>query len=133
MRTDSRNLTYQKALQILMNTLELPHKRYINLDEIIYLESDGNYTLVYCSKNPFKVLVSKSLCRLQECLSSKSFVRISRQHIINISYITDYWEENFVLHIRLTDGQLFKSSRRRSHLVLNSIKSKVNSFSKSLE
>lgn len=113
-----------------MKKLNITENGEIESDEIIYLESDSNYTLIHLKLSPQAVLVAKSLCYVQDTLSPQDFVRVSRQHVINISYITKYWEEKEVLHIQIKDGSLFKASRRRSLFVRDSISRYISNAKK---
>ena len=104
-----------------MKTLVLPGKKTIQTDQIVYLESDSNYTIIHKTSLPNKVTIAQSLCYVQEALASASFVRINRQHVINISCITNFWEEKDTVNIEISNGDLFKTSRRRTSSFLNSI------------
>ncbi|AWV98206.1 LytTR family DNA-binding domain-containing protein [Arcticibacterium luteifluviistationis] len=104
-----------------MNTLILPGKKTINTEQIVYLESDSNYTIIHKTSLPNKVITAKSLCYVQKALGSKSFVRINRQQVINIDRITNFWEEKDTVNIEISSGNLFKTSRRRTSSVLNSL------------
>lgn len=104
-----------------METLVLPGKQTIKSEQIVYLQSDSNYTIIHQTSLPKKVVAAKSLCYIQKGLNPKSFVRINRQQVINISCITNFWEENDTVNIEIFNGDLFKTSRRRTTSFLNSI------------
>ncbi len=59
------------------------------LSEIMYLESDKNYTIIYI-KNGRKEVVSKSIGEMEELLPNKLFCRIHKCYLININYIKKY-------------------------------------------
>ena len=54
--------------------------------EISYLEADGAYTQIYLA-NDKKITSSFHLGRIQKLLPKNLFIRISRKHIINFSYL----------------------------------------------
>ncbi len=104
-----------------MKTLVLPGHKHVETDKIIYLESDSNYTVIHKTTTPQKIIAAKTLGHLQEHLSPESFVRINRKHIINLSKVGRVWEENDIVRIRLQDGSLFQTSRRRKMDFLRTI------------
>ena len=65
----------------------------LNIDRIIYLQSNGNYTDIHCPHQT-KYTIRMSLLKMQTLLtlslkhSTCSFVRIGKQLIINTAYIT---------------------------------------------
>ncbi len=54
-----------------------------NLSNIIYLESEGNYTHIYRNEG-VKILVSKPLSYFEKKLDNTSFIRVHNSYIINI-------------------------------------------------
>jgi two-component system, LytTR family, response regulator len=59
---------------------------FIDLNEIVYAESDSNYsTLVLINGKRF--VISKTLKDLQELLEESHFLRIHRQYIINLNHV----------------------------------------------
>lgn len=62
---------------------------FIEVDDIIYLESDRNYTK-FCLIQKRKELASKSLGEYEGLLPKTTFCRIHKSYIINIAYIKKY-------------------------------------------
>lgn len=58
----------------------------IHPDELIYLEASRNYCDLYLLNNR-KELVTTNMNQVHKILSKKSFHRISRSHIINLSFL----------------------------------------------
>ncbi len=58
----------------------------IHPDEIIYLEASRNYCELFLINNR-KELVTTNMNQVHQMLSKKSFHRISRSHIINLSFL----------------------------------------------
>jgi two-component system, LytTR family, response regulator len=61
----------------------------VSEDDIVYMEADSSYTKITLS-NHTKILASSNLGKLLPQLSASSFLRISRKHVVNRSYITFY-------------------------------------------
>ncbi len=65
----------------LPDRIALPHASglvFVDLDQILYCESDSNYTRCYL-ENGEQYLVSKTLGDVQEVLETQKFVRVHRQ------------------------------------------------------
>lgn len=64
---------------------------FINTNDIIRLESDGNYTKIFF-KNKSTLTVSKTLKIYDELLSPKGFTRVHASHLINLREIKSYFK-----------------------------------------
>ena len=60
-----------------------------NLQEIIRLESDRNYTRIYKS-NGQECVVSRTLKEFEELLSPYGFFRVHNSHVIHLKYVKKY-------------------------------------------
>jgi two-component system LytT family response regulator len=97
--------------------LAVPSNRgvyFFNLDEILRLEADKNYTCIHLlGKKPF--LSSKTLKHFDEMLAEFNFLRTHKSHLVNPKYIKQVSHNNqFVL---LTDGSQIEISRRKKDIV----------------
>ncbi|MEP6750466.1 MAG: LytTR family DNA-binding domain-containing protein [Bacteroidota bacterium] len=63
--------------------------QFINMDDIIYLEAQSNYTLIWL-KESYKLTVSKTLKDFEELLPPAVFIRIHHSHIINRNAVEKY-------------------------------------------
>lgn len=63
---------------------------FVKLAEIMYCESNGNYTTFYLSGNNKPILVSRQLGEYEKLLPDTDFTRIHDKYIINLSYIKEY-------------------------------------------
>lgn len=63
--------------------------QFVKLSQILYCESNGNYTQFYLA-NQLKILVSRQLGEYEKLLPTDTFVRIHDKHIINLTYINQY-------------------------------------------
>lgn len=104
-----------------MHTLFLPRQKAVPTDEILYLESESNYTYIHRAKTQQKTLVALSLCRLQDALCTKQFVRVNRANLINVRFIDHYEVRRNTLALTLSNGKSFVTSRRRKDTVLNTL------------
>jgi two-component system, LytTR family, response regulator len=97
-RTDNRQLELLKQqLQVnqarpFPDKIALPHQDgviFVELKNILYCEADDNYTRFFVT-NGQKYLVSKTLRDIQETLEERNFLRVSRQHLINLDHIAKF-------------------------------------------
>lgn len=86
---------------------------FVPLSEIIFFESNGNYTKVYFDK--FSPMILKSLNALEERLNEKYFFRTSRAQIVNINKIDKVvaYSAN-MFKLKLINNQEILLSRRQS-------------------
>ena len=89
----------QQALQTTPTriTLSTQQGRHIvALADIIRCETSGSYTTFYLVGNK-KIMVSKSLKNYDELLLPPQFFRIHQSHTVNISFVSTYLKEGFLL------------------------------------
>lgn len=86
---------------------------FVELKDIRYFESEGNYIRVFF-KN-FKPLILKSLNKLEEKLDPEYFFRANRKNIVNVKWIetVEPWF-NGGLQATLKNGEKIEISRRQS-------------------
>jgi len=61
---------------------------FLKLDDIIYCQSDSNYTHIFTTEKEY--LVSKTLKSIQESLPESDFLRIHNSYLVNTSHIVEY-------------------------------------------
>lgn len=92
--------------------------KYVQLDEIIRLQADSNYTHVMLTQG--RVFVSaKTLKEYDEILQGQHFLRVHKSHLVNPAHITSYDRQGFLL---LTDGSRVEVSRRKKDYLLQALK-----------
>ncbi len=115
-KTDSRQFEllkqYMSPAKQLPDKIALPHQDgvvFVELKHILYCEADDNYTRFFL-ENGQKSLISKTLGNIQEVLEERNFLRISRQHLINLDHIAKFMkgEGSYVV---MTNGQSLTVSR----------------------
>jgi two-component system LytT family response regulator len=94
-----------------MKTIRIS-KKDISPQDIIYLQSQGNYTMVYLSNNQ-KELSSRTLQIFEKKLEGCNFFRVNRSHIVNFSAIKWLNEGYKEMSVLLKNGERFAVSRRR--------------------
>ena len=98
-----------------MKTIRIS-KKDISPQDILYLESQGNYTMVYLNDNR-KALSSRTLQIFEEKLKDCNFYRVNRSQLINFSAIQWLKSGCNEMSILLKNGTKFSVSRRRRKLL----------------
>ena len=62
---------------------------FVNLEDILRLEADGNYTNFYM-RDGSKIVISKSLNKYEQLLEDSFFFRVHNKHMINLRCIKKY-------------------------------------------
>ncbi len=97
---NSKNFTAEKLEKILLNhNSESQNKRitintdgkllFFESDEILYAESDGNYSTIFL-RDGQKILLTKKLKEVNELLPSNSFFRIHNSYIVNLNRVKEF-------------------------------------------
>jgi len=96
--------------------ITLPHAHgyhVIDLDEIMYVEADSNYSIFHLKKGD-KMVISKPLKEFELYLEEGNFMRIHKSIIINFRFVKEYSSKNGT-QVTLKDGTTLPVSRRRSN------------------
>ncbi len=115
------NLTQKQSPQKMRLCIpSLKGFQVIELDEILYAESSGNYTNLYFS-NSKMVCTSKPLHEYEKLLEDAGFVRIHKSVIVNLKHIKEYFrgEGGSVL---LSNGHELEVARRKKDLLISRMK-----------
>jgi len=101
--------------------------RLVNVAEVMYLQADDNYTVLYLT-NDRKILATRTLGEFEKILDGPEFFRIHKSTLINLSFLAGYssFQGNFA---ELKDGSLLDISRRK----LSEFREKVKNYSISLD
>lgn len=86
----------------------------INLNELLFCESDKGYTSFYCTDNK-KYVVSKTLKEFEEPLIKANFIRTHRSFMVNLKFIDKYDKSG---EIHLTNGKIIPVSFRKKESFL---------------
>lgn len=88
---------------------------FIELTNIIYLESDKNYTTLHL-ENGSKVVASKNIGYYEDLLSSNGFYRIHSYYVVNISKINKFIKGKTGIIVLNNGVKLEVSSKRKEAL-----------------
>ncbi len=92
---------------------------FIELNNIIYLESDKNYTTIYL-ENGKKIVASKNLGYFEETLATNGFIRTHSFYIVNLSKIKKYIKGKTGL-LELSNGASIEVSAKRKNELFKSL------------
>jgi DNA-binding LytR/AlgR family response regulator len=97
-----------------MNALLIPitGRTMMALDNIVYVEGDRNYTILYLL-NGDKMLLSFTMATALSKLPTDRFIRISKRHAVNVTYLRMVSLHAYNRHVKLSTGQLLPITRRR--------------------
>lgn len=88
--------------------------KFINLKDLIYLESEGRYTTFYL-KDGNKIISSKNLGEYESFLGDY-FFRIHNRYIINLRQIR-YIDKSGGIYCMMNSGKLLPVAKRRQNLL----------------
>ncbi|WP_373071599.1 LytR/AlgR family response regulator transcription factor [Zeaxanthinibacter enoshimensis] len=117
----ARNLSTDKLEKLLLNFNNNPvHKKitvntdgkliFLTADEILYAESDGNYSTLYL-KDGQRIVLTKKLKEVNLLLPSDIFYRIHNSYIINLSKIKEFIKTDG--YVVLVSGHKIPVSRQK--------------------
>ncbi len=116
------NFTEQVNSQQQINKIIIYHYQgfdIIHIDDIIYVEADSSYTVFHLKANK-KVVASKHMKEFEDVLKNKSFLRIHKSYIINLSCLNHYSTVNGYFAV-MNDGSSISVSRRKVEEFLNAV------------
>lgn len=127
-------LFYKKQLDLFLENVRHPQHIFPNIalptlsglemvrtDEIMYVESDGNYSKI-TKENKEALFISKPLKEMEEMLKAYHFIRIHHSYVVNPNYISRYVKGDGG-YVILKNGEHLNVSRRKKEDLLKSLKS----------
>jgi two-component system LytT family response regulator len=91
----------------------------VNVSEIIYCKSDGNYTEFHCVNNP-KILVSKPIGDYEDLFNTYNFIRTHHSYLINISHAVRF-DKNDGGSMLMSNGESTPVSARKKDTLIEAI------------
>jgi len=85
--------------------------QFVQLDDIIYLEAESNYTSIILQSAP-RIVVTKILKDFEELLPSHMFIRIHNSYIINKNHLRKYLKSDGG-QVLMSNGKALDVSRRK--------------------
>ena len=92
---------------------------FINLQDIVYCESDRSYTIVHLA-NGKRIVSTKTLKEFEKRLSPYSFFRIHSHSLINIHAVSRFLKEGGG-QVVMSNGRSIYISRRKKAIFLDLI------------
>jgi len=118
---NSKNFTAERLEKLLLNfNANTTHKRitlntdgkllFLKSDEIIYAESDGNYSTIYLSDGQ-KIVLTKKLKEVNQLLPEDCFFRIHNSYIVNLHKVKEFLKTDG--YVVLQSGHKIPVSRQK--------------------
>ena len=89
---------------------------FLPIKDILYVESDGNYSTIHTENNQ-KVVSSRKLGEYEELLQTMHFLRIHHSVIINLDHIKEYLRGDGGSVILSNGTELSVSKRKKQQLL----------------
>lgn len=99
--------------KLVLKNLDAVH--IVDLDDIIYINSDNNYSN-FNLKDGRKILISKTLKSFDERLQKQNFFRVHQSYIVNLKYAQSFDKKNDMIAL-IDDISLPVAQRKRSALI----------------
>ncbi|MEO6406740.1 MAG: LytTR family DNA-binding domain-containing protein [Ferruginibacter sp.] len=93
--------------------------QFINLNDILYLEAQSNYTTFYLNDS-HKLTVSKTLKDFEDLLPLSTFIRIHHSHIINKNHVEKYIRGDGG-HVIMKNGAALDVARRKKEEFIKAV------------
>ncbi|MBV6644482.1 MAG: LytTR family transcriptional regulator DNA-binding domain-containing protein [Cyclobacteriaceae bacterium] len=90
------------------NILVLKSKAKVEVDQLVYIKSDGHYVEFHLKDRKRPEIDRNTIKEIQESLPPQSFVRIHRSYIVNMRYIKSIYASKVMLH----NGEEISVSRK---------------------
>lgn len=98
-----------------MERITLPTKSgfdFVQLIDIIYLRSSGNYSLAFLVNKSKPLPVFRSLKHFETLLPEKIFIRIRNEYLIHLVHLIRYDKKDGGI-VEMSDGRKVEVSSRR--------------------
>jgi two-component system LytT family response regulator len=117
-----------KIDELLGKISDVPHKekklalsvdgriQMIEPDDIIYCESDSNYTTIFLTGNK-KRMLSKTLKEVETILNRPRFFRCQNSFLINLNHVKEYFRGEGG-EVIMSDGKMIRVSRNKKEELL---------------
>jgi two-component system, LytTR family, response regulator len=99
--------------------IALPYQngvKFVNIENILYAESDNNYTKFYLNDGKI-YMVTRSLKEIQELLEDRGFLRIHRQYLVNVAQVAKFVKGD-MSHVILTNSVQIPVSRNHKEQLM---------------
>ena len=93
--------------------------QFVDLDDIIYLEAESNYTSIYLREGT-RIFVSKTLKDFEELLPHNNFLRIHHSFLINKDHMQKYLKGDGG-QVLMSNGKMLDVARRKKDEFMKAI------------
>lgn len=101
-----------KNKRVILKTAETYYALYE--DDILYCSSEGNYTTFY-TRNQEKIVVSKTIKKIEEILTEEIFIRCHQSYLVNTKHVLKFDRKGVL--IVAPDTKIPVSSRRKEYVI----------------
>jgi|SRR5690606_24303809 two-component system LytT family response regulator len=111
-------LEHLKKEGILKNKISVPISdgyEFIEVDRIMYCQSDRNYTTLFLSDGR-NVLISKTMKEVENTLDNFFFIRVHRSYLVNPNYLKEY-HRNDGGYLTMQDNKEIPISQQKRDLI----------------
>lgn len=121
LRNSGEKQNYSHLLTNLKNTNSQSHRIalptleglvFIEVNEIIRCEAEGNYTHIFFTDKRKSLLTTRKIKEFEELLADYDFFRVHRSHLINLNEIEKYHKGQGG-YVVMTDGSSIDVARRK--------------------
>ena len=115
-----QNIAHRNREQFKLALAGTAEVKYVELDEIIRLQAESNYTHIHLIGK--KVFVSaKTLKEYDEILQGHRFLRVHKSHLVNPAHIESYDKQGLLL---MSDGVQVEVARRKREFLQQTLSGK---------
>lgn len=125
----TNNISIAKVEEVLLNfNANLKHQKvilntdgklvFLNIDDILYIKSDGNYSTFFMTKNQ-KMVVTKKIKEIDAILPENYFFRIHNSFIINLNKIKEFVKNE--AYVVMESNEKIPVARQRKSDFLNKL------------
>ena len=115
-----QNIAHRNRDQFKLALAGTAEVKYVELDEIIRLQAESNYTHIHLIGK--KVFVSaKTLKEYDEILQGHRFLRVHKSHLVNPAHIESYDKQGLLL---MSDGVQVEVARRKREFLQHTLSGK---------
>ena len=115
-----QNISHGNKNKFKLALADTTEVKYVQLDEIIRLQAESNYTHIFLTGN--KVFVSaKTLKEYDEILQRHKFLRVHKSHLVNPAHIDAYDRQGILM---MSDGSRVEVARRKKEFLQQSLSGK---------
>lgn len=92
---------------------------FVDFDQIIRCEAEGNYTKVYL-KDHSNLLITKTLKHYEGILSEHNFFRVHKSHLLNLKFVRKFIKGKQCM-VETKDGEKIEVSARKREALLKKL------------